>query len=179
MKLIAFAGSSSKTSINKMLVTYVSSLFSDMENEVLDLNDFEAPLYSADREDEIGIPEVIKSFAGKISEADFILVSLAEHNGTYSAAFKNLYDWVSRIPDRKVFDDTPLFLMATSPGGRGGTVVLEAAESRFPGDGAKLMATFSLPMFYESFSLGAGIIHNEKAIELADRVKELQAELNK
>ena len=41
------------------------------------------------------------------------------------------------------------------------------------------MATFSLPMFYELFSLGVGIIDIEKAAELADRVHELQAELNK
>jgi NAD(P)H-dependent FMN reductase len=179
MKLIACAGSSSKSSINKKLVTYVSTLFSGMETEVLDINDFEAPIYSADKECEIGIPEIIKSFAQKISDADLVLLSLAEHNGSYSAAFKNLYDWVSRIPDRKVFDGTPLFLMATSPGEMGGSGVLEAAERRFPKDGAKLMATFSLPMFYELFSSGVGIIDIEKAAELADRVHELQTELNK
>jgi chromate reductase len=179
MKLIAFAGSSSKSSINKKLVTYVSTLFSGMESEVLDINDFEAPLYSTDKEGEIGIPEVIKSFAQKISDADLVLLSLAEHNGSYSAAFKNLYDWVSRIPDRKPFDDTPLFLMATSPGGRGGSSALEIAEARFPRDGAKLMATFSLPMFYEVFSLEVGIMHVEKAAELADKVNQVITELNK
>jgi len=178
MKIIAFAGSSSKSSINKKLVTYVSTLFSEVDSEVLDINDFEAPLYSVDKEEEIGIPKVIKDFAAKMSGAELILISLAEHNGAYSAAFKNLYDWVSRIPDRKVFDDTALFLMATSPGGRGGASVLEIAKSRFPRDGAKLMATFSLPKFYEDFSDETGITNSEKAAELNEKVKEIKNELN-
>ncbi|RYX80586.1 NADPH-dependent FMN reductase, partial [bacterium] len=41
MKIIAFAGSSSKNSINKKLAIYTSSLFKDADVEVLDLNDYE------------------------------------------------------------------------------------------------------------------------------------------
>jgi hypothetical protein len=41
------------------------------------------------------------------------------------------------------------------------------------------MATFSLPMFYEVFSLEVGIMHVEKAAELADKVNQVITELNK
>ena len=44
MKIIAFAGSPSKKSINKKLVTYAAGLFKDATGEVLDLNDYEMPL---------------------------------------------------------------------------------------------------------------------------------------
>jgi chromate reductase len=41
MKIIAFAGSNSRNSINKKLVTYASTLFTGAQVEILDLNDFE------------------------------------------------------------------------------------------------------------------------------------------
>ena len=44
-KIIAFAGSSSKTSINKQLVTYAANLFENASVEVLDLNDYEMPYF--------------------------------------------------------------------------------------------------------------------------------------
>ena len=58
-----------------------------------------------------------KAFLAKIEEADFLVVSLAENNGNYSAAFKNVFDWCSRITV-KVFQEKPMLLMATSPGGK-------------------------------------------------------------
>ncbi|MFT6901054.1 MAG: chromate reductase [Colwellia sp.] len=52
MKIIAFAASSSRQSINKQLVSYAASLVENAQVEVLDINDYEMPLYSADREAE-------------------------------------------------------------------------------------------------------------------------------
>ncbi len=129
MKTAAFAGSTSSKSINKKLVTYTLQQFKNQEVELLDLNDFEVPIYSMDREEELGIPEAILELANKLDDADLILLSLAEHNGSYTAAFKNTYDWLSRIKERKVFSEKPVFLMAVSPGGRGGAGVLEAAKA--------------------------------------------------
>lgn len=54
MKVIAFAASSSKESINKQLVTYAANLIENAEVEVLDLNDYELPLFSVDKEKRIG-----------------------------------------------------------------------------------------------------------------------------
>ena len=42
--------------------------------------------------------------------------------------------------------------MATSPGGRGGATVLEAAVNYFPFLGANVVADFSLPSFFDNFS---------------------------
>jgi NAD(P)H-dependent FMN reductase len=73
--------------------------------EVLDLNDFEMPLFSVDREQAGGIPDFAHQFYKKVGAADALLVSFAEHNGSYSAAYKNLFDWTSRI-DNKVYQGT-------------------------------------------------------------------------
>ena len=176
MKILAFAGSNSHESINKKLVTYVSGFFNNDEVEILDLNDYEMPIYSSDREKSGGLPKLAYDFAEKIDTSDFLLVSLAEHNGNYSAAFKNLMDWVSRIPERKIFGEKPMFLMATSPGKRGGASVLEIASKRFPFDGAQVLDTFSLPFFYEFFEAEKGIIDDEKSKELQVKIEKIKTD---
>lgn len=97
MDVIAFAASSSKKSINKQLVTYATSLLENAQVDILDLNDYELPLFSQDREEELGQPDLAKEFLAKITASDAIVISFAEHNGSYSAAYKNLFDWCSRI----------------------------------------------------------------------------------
>lgn len=169
MKIIAFAGSPSKNSINKKLATYAASLFENAEVEILDLNDYQMPLFSVDIEVEIGQHELAKVFLAKIDSADFLVLSLAENNSNYSAAFKNVFDWCSRITV-KVFQQKPMLLMATSPGGRGGANVLEIAKNAFPRYGADIKATFSLPNFDANFDVEKGVISNP---ELDNQLKEI------
>lgn len=169
MKIIAFGASPSKNSINKKLATYASSLFVNAEVEVLDLNDYQMPLFSVDIEAEIGQHELAKAFLVKIESADFLVISLAENNGNYSAAFKNLYDWCSRI-NGKVFQGKPMLLLATSPGARGGASVLEIAKNAFPRYGADIKAVFSLPSFNDNFDVENGKISNE---EFDNQLKEI------
>ena len=175
MKILAFAGSNSSTSINKKLVKYAIDKLNISEFEILDLNDFEMPIYSTDREKE-GLPKLAYDFAEKIDTSDFLIVSLAEYNGNYSSALKNLMDWVSRVPERKIFGGKPMFLMATSPGKRGGETVLEIAGKRFPFDGATLVDTFSLPFFYEFFDAEKGIVDEGKSKELDEKIEKLKAD---
>lgn len=150
-KIIVFAGSNSKNSINKTLAVYTANQLSNVEVEVLDLNDFELPLYGIDYELTNGVPENAQAFLDKIKSSNGIVLSLAEHNGAYATVFKNIFDWMSRI-DGKLWSNVPMLLMATSPGGRGGTTVLEIAKGRFPYMGGNIVADFSLPSFGQNFS---------------------------
>ena len=161
MKIIAFGGSPSKNSINKKLATYAASLFEKADVEVLDLNDFQMPLFSVDIEVEIGQHPLAKAFLAKIGTADILVVSLAENNGNYSVAFKNIFDWCSRL-GAKVFQDKPMLLMATSPGARGGASVLEIAKNALPRYGANIKGTLSLPSFNDNFDVEKGKISNEE-----------------
>lgn len=172
MKIIAFGGSNSQHSINKRLATYTSSLFENAEVEVLDLNDFEMPIFSVDTEKEIGQHELAKAFLAKIESADVLVVSLAENNNNYSTAFKNIFDWSSRI-NQEVFQKKPMLLMATSPGTRGGASVLEIARNALPRYGAEIKASFSLPAFNANFDLEKNQISNaELDKELRDIIKD-------
>ncbi|MEY2629782.1 MAG: hypothetical protein RLZZ469_678 [Bacteroidota bacterium] len=152
-KILAFGGSSSRNSINKQLAIYTAGLFENATVEILDLNDYDMPVFSVDREKEDGIHPLAQEFYDKIGSVDLIVLSLAEHNGAYSAAFKNVLDWASRI-DAKTFQQKPMLLLATSPGARDGASVLDIATKRFPFQGAELKGSFSLPSFYDNFKEG-------------------------
>lgn len=167
MKILAFGASPSKASINRRLAKFVAGLFQNAEVTVLDLNDFEMPIFSVDREHPIR--EEALRFAKHIDETDLIVMSLAENNGNFSAAFKNIYDWVSRIPGRKVFNNKKVLLLSTSPGGRGGSSVMEIGLKRFPFDGAIIVGSMSLPSFNQNFTDSEGITNPE----FLAKVKEL------
>ncbi len=92
---------------------------------------------------------------------DGIILSLAEHNGAYTAAFKNLFDWMSRI-DSKVYQNKPMLILATSPGPGGAANVLAAAASSAPHFSADLKASLSVPSFYENFDVGANELTNSE-----------------
>jgi len=166
-KIIAFGASSSKNSINKQLASYAANLFSNATVELLDLNDYEMPIYSVDKEKENGVHPLAQKFYDKIGTADLLVISLAEHNGAYASAFKNILDWTSRI-NNKTFQQKPMLLLATSPGARVGSTVLEIAKNRFPFQGADIKGSFSLPNFNENFDLVKGITNPELKNQLME-----------
>ena len=145
-KILTIGASNSHNSINKQLAKFTASQINDVEMNLIDLNEFEMPIFSIDREKESGIPTLANDFKNQINESDAIIISFAEHNGTYSTAFKNLLDWSSRL-EGKLWNELPTFLMATSPGGRGGATVLNLAKNYFPFMGAKIEASFSTTIF--------------------------------
>ncbi|MGN7514858.1 MAG: NADPH-dependent FMN reductase [Allomuricauda sp.] len=166
-KIITIAGSNSQKSINKSLLTYTTGLLKDAEIISIDLNDYLLPIYGVDFEAENSIPTAIKRLDELFDTADGFVVSLAEHNGSYAAVFKNTLDWLSRV-NMKVWREKPMLLMATSPGGRGGASVLQAASAYFPFMGARITDTFSLPSFYDNFKEGKVIEENFRE-ELEDK----------
>lgn len=176
-KIIAFAGSNSKNSINKRLVKYASGFVENQNVILLDLNDFELPLYGIDLENEKGIPKNAHSFLDLIRSSDGIILSLAEHNGAYTVAFKNIFDWMSRI-DGSLWSNKPMLLMAASPGGRGGQSVLEIAQGRFPRMGANIISQFSLPSFNTNFSDGK-ITDDELNKKMKQALKEFNDAIKK
>lgn len=157
MKILAFAASSSTTSINKKLVTYAAGLLENSQTEILDLNDYELPLFSEDKEKEIGYPNLAKDFLHKIKNSDAVIISFAEHNGSYSVAYKNLFDWCSRIT-QKVFQKKPLILLSTSPGAGGASNVLNLAKTSSPFFDGDVKGSLSIPNFYKIFDLESNII---------------------
>jgi NAD(P)H-dependent FMN reductase len=159
-KIITFGASSSINSINKKLAIYAANQISNSKVIALDLNDFEMPIYSEDRDRIDGIPDKAYEFKKIIKKGDGIIISFAEHNGAYTSAFKNIFDWISRI-EKIVWYNKPMFIMSTSDGLRGARLVLEIAHRRISRGNPFNIPIFSLPNFHENFDEKKGIINLE------------------
>ncbi len=177
MNILAFGASYHKASINKEFATHVSRYFQHGNDiDILDLNQYSLPLFTVDVEEAEGYPLIIDQFIERLDWADLIIVSFAEHNGAYTAAFKNLFDWTSRVK-LEMFEDTQLFMLSTSPGARGAQTVLEIAMDRFPRHGAKIIDHFSLPSFNENYSYKEGIVNDKLRAELEEKVLKIKEKL--
>ena len=176
-KILAFGASNSKNSINNKLATYTVNKIAPDESIIIDLNDFEMPIYSEDREKTGGIPEKALKFKKLISECDGIVISLAEHNGAYTAAFKNIFDWIS-VVEKVVWCNKPLLLLAASNGSNGAKTVLQIAEERFSRQSNLIIPVFSLPNFSENFSEEFGITNQTLLNELKKQIIEFKKQVD-
>ena len=145
---MAIGASNSKKSINKRLAGFAASQIDGATVNLLDLNDYEMPIYRA------STAKRNPASRSRLTNSKHnwptpmaIVISFAEHNGAYAAAFKNIFDWISRI-DQDVWMNKPMLLMATSPGGRGGKTVLDIAVNKFVFMNSNTITSFSLPSFY-------------------------------
>lgn len=153
-RILAFAASNSTSSINARLANHAAQLlktgFGDgIEIEAIHLADYDMPVYSPEREAN-GIPEAAKDFYARIGAADGLIISFAEYNGCYTTAFKNVFDWCSRIK-MQIYQDKPVLMMATSIGLRGGQNVLKIATEAAPFFGGRVTSTFNFGPFAEHF----------------------------
>lgn len=175
MKLLAFAASNSRHSINKKLVTYATNLMKNVEVDLIDINDYTMPMFSIDLEIESSIPQAAHRFYDKIGAADALLISFAEHNHSYTAAYKSLFDWASRIHAR-VYQDKPMVMLSTSSGARGGANVLENALATARIFGADVKASLSVPSFHMIYDFETGDITDpEIRKQLAEAMNSLLA----
>lgn len=159
MKILAFAASNSRLSINKQLIKHSAKIIKTFKRkttiDIIDINDFEMPIYNIDHEHQQGIPERAYHLYQKIGEANALLIAFAEHNGHYTAAYKNIFDWMSRI-NIKVYQQKPSVFLSTSSGGLGGANVLKAAKNAALRHGALLQADLAIPNFHKVFDAKHG-----------------------
>lgn len=123
LRVAAFATSNRRGSLNRQLLERVSVALADQDTAVdvdpIDLRRYPLPLYDADVQARDGIPSGAVAMAGRISEADAVVIASPEYNGGYPALFKNTLDWVSRV-DMLVFHPRYIGLVSASPGKTGG-----------------------------------------------------------
>lgn len=150
MKILAFAASNSSNSINKDLITYAATLLDKHDVDIVDINEFEMPIYSSDLEEAHGIPDAASRFLKKIEDSNALLISYAEHNGNYAVAYKNIFDWMSR-EKQEVYQGKPIVMLSTSPGPSGAKSVLALARESAHFFNGHVKAALSIPSFFENF----------------------------
>lgn len=126
-KILAFAGSLRKDSVNKKVLQLAIEGAKESHAEVtyVDLKDYPLPLYDQDIESEEGLPDNAVKLKNIFREHDAFLIASPEYNSSYSGALKNMIDWVSRPetpeePMLECFKGKVAAIMSASPGGLGG-----------------------------------------------------------
>ena len=176
-KILAFTGSNSTNSLNHKLLKYASSLIKNNEVNVIDLNDYNAPMYSIQLQKENGFPEEIIKLNELIQEYNAFIVAVPEHNGMMPAFFKNIMDWLSRL-DRKLFHGKPILLLSTSPGKSGGSRGLKILELFIGYFAGSVAGTFSLPNFNENFDTVSNQIKDKtKNTELTELLEAFDTDI--
>ena len=125
-RILAFAGSARTDSFNKKLIAIAVEGARDAGADVtlLDLREYEMPLYDGDLEAGEGLPANAVKLRELFAAHDGLLIAAPEYNSSITPLLKNVIDWVSRPTD----DSTMLqyitgktaALVSTSPGGLGG-----------------------------------------------------------
>lgn len=118
--VLAMAGSFRKESFNrKLLHAGVEALRKlGATVDVVDLNDFDIPVYSQDIED-VGVPPGVEALKQRIAQADGLLFAVPEYNSSVPGGFKNVLDWASRGTDDPLRGKVGA-IMSASPSGFGG-----------------------------------------------------------
>ncbi len=120
MKILLFAGSLRAASLNKKLVRFSDKILKNKpENDttVLDLQSLNIPVYDGDIE-ATGIPAGVLELAKQVEQAEAIIISSPEYNGSISSPLKNTIDWLSRVKPMPL-TTKPILMLGASPGALG------------------------------------------------------------
>ena len=126
-KLIFLSGSIRKDSLNKKLAKQAYEFAKELgaDAKLIDLKDYEMPIYDGDLEVAKGIPESAKKLKQEFKNADGVFIASPEYNSSISSLLKNTLDWISRKDDGTggelvAYAGKVFALSAASPGGFGG-----------------------------------------------------------
>lgn len=176
-KILAFAGSSRKESVNKKLVA-IAAKAAEQEGAtvtLVDLADYPMPIFDQDLESEHGMPEKAHDFKQLLIEHDGFLIASPEYNSAFSPLLKNVIDWASRAESK---DEPPLqayrskyaSIMATSPGALGGIRGLVFLRMLLGNIGVTVLPEQqAIPQAFKAFSED-GILNDDKKQQAVEKL---------
>jgi chromate reductase, NAD(P)H dehydrogenase (quinone) len=139
MKLLAFAASLKRESLNRKLLQLAVELArgSGTVVDLAEFHEFEMPLYNADVQSSAGFPEGTSEMGRRIQAADGLMIASPEYNYSVPGTLKNAIDWVSRM-NPMPFRGKHGFLLAASSTVVGGSRGLWALRVPLEGLGVHL-----------------------------------------
>ena len=127
--LLVFAGSTRQQSFNRKLAHATAAIAREAGAQVtlLELSEFDIPMYNADLESQ-GTPADVIRLKEILWQHPAWIICSPEYNGSYTALLKNTIDWASSPvkgdPDwqdgGKSFRGKVVGMLSASPGGLGG-----------------------------------------------------------
>jgi chromate reductase len=173
MKILLFAGSLRKDSLNKKVVRYTDKMLKnilDIESTIVDLQKFNIPLYDGDIESR-GIPEGVQNLAKYVASSDALIISSPEYNGGMSGPLKNTIDWLSRVKPMPL-KAKPILLLGASPGAFGATQGLAHARVPFEKLGNFVYPqAMGFPRAHEAFDENEDLKDSDQADKLQKLIK--------
>jgi NAD(P)H-dependent FMN reductase len=134
-RILAFAGSARRDSFNKKIVAIAAAgaRNAGVDATVVDLANYELPLYNQDLEAEKGLPANAIALKKLFEEHHGLLIACPEYNSSITPLLKNTIDWVSRQAPGEVplaaYKGKIATLLSASPGALGGSRGLVTVRS--------------------------------------------------
>lgn len=128
--ILIFAGSARRDAFSKQLAAAASLAVRAMGGKptLIDIGDFDIPIYHADLESAAGIPQPVVEFRHLVASHHGMMLASPEYNGFVTPVMLNMMCWASRPSPGDdfgaVFAGKPVALMASSPGRLGGVRVI-------------------------------------------------------
>ncbi len=188
-KILAFAGSTRKGSFNHAIVKVAAqgAREAGAEVTVIDLADYQMPLFNEDEEAEFGMPEKAQAFKELLLSHDGFLIASPEYNSSYPALLKNAIDWASRMGEGEkplqAYRGKVAGIMAASAGGLGGMRVLVVLRMLLENLGTLVLPNQKAIAKVNTLLNETGEVEDEKTIrqlknlgkETAELARKLQA----
>lgn len=167
-KIIALAGSLRENSYNQQLVKIAAEGAKEAQAEVqiINLADFNIPLFSEDLEAE-ETPSGVNDLKRLFAQSQGILLASPEYNGSISGVLKNALDWLSRpSKDAEIgsaFQGKVAGIMATSPGGLGGLRGLNHTRDILFNLGVTIVPNqIAIPAAYQAFDETGSLVDDKQ-----------------
>ncbi|WP_432719372.1 NAD(P)H-dependent oxidoreductase [Jeongeupia wiesaeckerbachi] len=135
IRLLAFSASTRIASFNRKLIAVGAQAARDAGAEVtlIDLLDYELPLYNGDLEARDGLPDAAARLQQQFAVHHGLLLATPEYNGMFPPLLKNTLDWVSRADASgqsglRFLEGKVAGLLSASPGALGGLRSLIASR---------------------------------------------------
>ncbi|TWT35845.1 FMN-dependent NADPH-azoreductase [Posidoniimonas corsicana] len=179
-KLIAFAGSARRESLNRRLVHAAAAMATAHGATVtlIELRDFPMPLYNGDIEESDGAPDSAARLYDLMKGQDGLLLACPEYNSSITPLLKNTIDWVSRPregdPPLAAFTGKTAGLLSASPGQLGGMRGLVHVRSILGSIGLHVVPEqASVPRAHEAFDESGALRDSGVAGRVERVVKQL------
>ncbi len=180
-KILVFAGSSSKASLNRKMAAAASTILNELGAETLhiELSDYDMPIYNADWERENGLPQAAIELKKLFIDCDGWCIACPEYNSSITPLLKNTLDWVSRKetedePALAAYQNGVLALLSASPGMLGGVRALSTVRAIFENIGTIVLpGHVILPKAHEAFDESGHLINERKRASITKLMENL------
>jgi len=183
-KILVFAGSARKESVNKKLAAVAAdyATIAGADVTLIDLADYSAPVYDGDLEEQSGLPEAMKQFKALCASHDAFIIVTPEYNGSVPPLLVNVLSWASRPEGDEAscaaFSGKKVAIAAASPGGLGGVRVIPRLRDMLAELSFEVVPGFAtLPGAFKAFDEKGGLVNEVSATVLKGLVDRLVASI--